>query len=84
MVGPGGAARAHFEADGDVQWDMHTHAGQDIRVLSQGIGRAGDIPFDSPAGGLYSFAWYNRASAPIAVDVQITVTGDVAFHSWVP
>ena len=65
---------ASFKASSAVTWNVHSHPSGGVVEHQKGTGAAGEIAFQPPATGVYSFMWTNDGTAPVTLEV--TLTGD--------
>ena len=80
-LGDDGFMHADFDAAGiALDWDIHTHDGEQVVVLDSGKGVAGAAELHAPAAGLYSFYWRNGGSIDATLCVELTLDGTAALH----
>ena len=67
-------ATASFKASSAVAWNVHSHPSGGMVEHQKGTGAAGEISFQAPGAGVYSFMWKNDGTAPVSLEV--TLSGD--------
>jgi hypothetical protein len=71
-------AKATFKASGPVGWNVHSHPHGEMMVHEKGAGANGEISFQPPAPGTYSFLWTNDGAAPVTLEVKISADQGVS------
>jgi hypothetical protein len=80
-LGADGWMGAAFHSSGvALDWDIHTHEGDDVVVLDSGHDVSGFAELTAPHPGLYSFFWRNPGPADATLCVELSLTGDAALH----
>lgn len=65
-----------------IAFDVHSHAGGEVRYHERANATSGEGSFTAPSEGTYSLLWENTADEEITVDVAIE--GDFRIDSIVP
>ena len=82
----GATITAEFSGgDETTAWDVHSHTHEGgTTIHDDGTGGAGTITFVAPRVGAFSILWNNEGSAPIPLQVSVTLGTGSRIHSWVP
>ena len=65
-------AKATFNASGVVNWNVHSHPSSGMVEHQKGESATGNIEFQAPTSGVYSFMWKNISTAPVTMTVTVT------------
>lgn len=68
----GAEVQLTFEATGEISWDVHTHEGERVDIVTSGKGAEGSSSFKASRAGTYSVLFQNTRQAPV----------DVTFRLW--
>jgi hypothetical protein len=80
-LGTGGFMAATFESPGaPLQWDIHSHEGDDVIVHDGGEDVSGFADFVAPAPGIYSFYFRNPGPSDATLCVELQLAGEAALH----
>lgn len=71
-------------AGGALEWNVHSHDGDNVVIHAEGVGSEGKLPFSAPHAGLYSYLWKNASSTPVRLTTRLNSTGTVRVHSVHP
>jgi len=74
----GAKANAKFKASASLAWNVHSHPAGGVVEHQKGAAATGDISFQAPEAGVYSFMWTNDGSAPVTLDVSVDAERGVA------
>lgn len=84
-MGEGAAIEVHYDgAGGSLEWNVHSHKGDEVVVHNEGTGTEGSVKFAAPHPGLYSYLWKNVGSTPVRLTTRLTPSGSVRIHSAHP
>lgn len=84
-IGEGGTTEVTYAgAGGPLEWNIHSHDGDNVVIHSEGTGTEGTLKFAAPRAGLYSYLWKNAGSAPVRLTTRFTSNGTVRIHSVHP
>jgi hypothetical protein len=80
-LGADGFMAASFESPGaPLQWDIHSHAGDEVIVHDSGEDVSGFADLVAPAPGIYSFYWRNPGPSDATLCVELQLSGEAALH----
>jgi len=83
---PGARVTAAFASAGEFEWNLHRHDRDDFRqfdVIESGAASEGTLVFEAESDGLWSYQWTNMSvAAGFAIDIELTLEGDVTLYSW--
>jgi len=72
-----------FEAfGGSLEWDLHSHSGDDVTQHDVGVDSSREVQFVSPFAGDFFFLFENTAGSDVAVSARIQVAGGDQFVRW--
>ena len=81
----GAATDAAFRATGGaLEWNVHSHDGDEVATHAEGAGADGTVRFMAPRAGGYSYLWKNSGSAPVRLTVRLASQGAVHVRSIHP
>jgi len=81
----GAATDAAFRATGGaLEWNVHSHDGDQVATHAEGTGADGTVRFMAPRAGGYSYLWKNSGSAPVRLTVRLASQGAVHVRSIHP
>jgi hypothetical protein len=80
----GTEAIAAFSADGDLEWNVHSHPAGGLAVHQEGVAMSGEIRFRADTAGQYSYLWTNRSQRELSLVVSIQLPGGAGIDSWHP
>lgn len=80
-LGADGWMGATFESPGaPLQWDIHSHAGDEVIVHDSGEDVSGFADLVAPAPGIYSFYWRNPGPSDATLCVELQLSGEATLH----
>ncbi len=68
---PGQTIIYHWEADKEVEFNIHSHQGEAVTYHERLSQREADGVFGSRTSGEYSLMWENGAPGPVGVRVEL-------------
>jgi hypothetical protein len=71
-------ARATFKASGPVAWNVHSHPASGLVEHQKGTTATGEIAFEPPSPGVYSFMWKNDGATPVTLEINVSSDPGVA------
>ena len=80
----GSDVTAAFRADGDVQWNVHSHPADGVAIHQEGAGSDGKISFHAETQGGYSYLWTNKGEQTVNLLISIEMPAGARNVSWVP
>lgn len=81
----GSSTEVTFEAAGGLlEWNVHSHDGDEVVIHAEGSGTDGKIRFAAPHAGMFSYLWKNAGTAPVRLTTRIASNGSVRVHSTHP
>ncbi|MFY0535642.1 hypothetical protein [Nannocystis pusilla] len=84
-MGDGSSTEVTFETTGGpLEWNVHSHDGDNVVIHAEGTGTAGKVRFAAPRAGLYSYLWKNAGAAPVRLTTRLASTAQVRVHSVEP
>lgn len=84
-MGGSSAADVVFQAaGGPLEWNVHSHNGEQVVIHAEGEGREGTLRFAAPGAGQYSYLWKNSGPASVRLTARLTAQGAVRVQSVHP
>jgi len=75
---------AAFRADGDLQWNVHSHPEGGVAIHQEGTGSEGKISFVAATDGGYSYLWTNNGDAEVNIVISVELPAGARIVSWHP
>jgi hypothetical protein len=75
---------AEFSAEGELDFNTHKHIGPETILLATGRGSAGEIVFDPPHDGLFSFIWSLPPGVTQPIKMEVKLYGVAEVDAWIP
>lgn len=80
-LGTDGWMGAAFEAPGTpLDWDIHSHEGDEVIIHDSGYSVAAFAQLTSPGPGIYSFYWRNTGTSDASLCVELSLSGEAGIH----
>ena len=71
-------ARAKYKASSALAWNVHSHPAGGMIEHQKGTSAEGEIAFEAPSEGVFSFMWKNEGQSPVTLEVSLSGDGGVA------
>ncbi len=75
---------AAFQADGAVEWNVHSHPQGGVAIHQDGIAADGKISFTAATTGAYSWLWTNKGEEAVNLIISIELPDGARIVSWQP
>lgn len=80
----GSSTEVEFHATGVLEWNVHSHDGDNVVIHSEGAAAEGKVRFAAARAGLFSYLWKNAGTSPVRLTARLTANGAVRVHSLHP
>jgi hypothetical protein len=76
---------ATFVSDGPLDWNIHSHPPEGLKIHRSGRSSHDGVHFIPPAAGTYSLMFQNeRSLQPVRLHLEVQLHGAAKVLSWVP
>lgn len=75
---------ARFRADTRLLFNTHRHEGDRLILLHSGEGDAGEISFEAPHQGTFSFLWSLPPGVAADAKMKVQLVGQAMVERWIP
>jgi hypothetical protein len=69
---------------GPLEWNVHSHDGDNVVIHAEGTGADGKVKFAAPRAGGFSYLWKNAGATVVRLTTRLSSTGTVRVHSVHP